>query len=221
MIAKKGNGLLMVWADVPAEKEEEFNDWYNKEHLADILSIPGVLNAARYVALKGGPKYLACYELESVHVIESDAYQNQFQNQSDWSKRMSPAVIATNFVRNVYEQSFPAEVSEEATTSDMAPSLQIGRMDIPVEIEEELNHWYNTVFVPGFESVPGCIRGRRYRAVVGAPQYATVYEFEDENVNKSTEWATARDADSRSIEFRSHMMHAQGSPGTYKKIFQL
>lgn len=24
-MAKKGTGLLMVWADLPAEKEEEFN----------------------------------------------------------------------------------------------------------------------------------------------------------------------------------------------------
>ena len=221
MVTKKGSGLLMVWADVPAEKEEEFNRWYNEEHLGDLLSIPGVLNAARYVAISGGPKYLACYELESPDVIESDAYQKQRANPSDWSKRMSPTVIATSFVRNVYGQLFPAEVSQAAAESDMAPALQIGRMDVPAEIEEEFNHWYNTVFVPGFESVLGCIRGRRYTAVQAEPKYATVYEFEHEMVNKSAEWAAARDADPRSIQFRSHMSHAQGSPGAYRRIFPL
>ena len=35
MAKKKGTGLLMVWADVPADKEDEFNRWYNEEHLAE------------------------------------------------------------------------------------------------------------------------------------------------------------------------------------------
>jgi len=30
MAAKKGNGLLMVYCDVAAEHEDEFNRWYNE-----------------------------------------------------------------------------------------------------------------------------------------------------------------------------------------------
>ncbi len=63
MTAKKARGLLMVCVDVPAAVEEEFNRWYDEEHISERLSIPGVLNAARYMAVRGGPKYLACYEL--------------------------------------------------------------------------------------------------------------------------------------------------------------
>ncbi len=33
MADKEGTGLRMVWMDVPADKVEEFNDWYNEEHL--------------------------------------------------------------------------------------------------------------------------------------------------------------------------------------------
>ena len=55
MAAKKGRGLLMVFVDVPENVEDEFNRWYNEEHIAERLSIPGVLNAARYVAVRGGP----------------------------------------------------------------------------------------------------------------------------------------------------------------------
>ena len=33
MVAKKGKGLLMVYADVRPEDEDEFNRWYNEEHL--------------------------------------------------------------------------------------------------------------------------------------------------------------------------------------------
>ena len=65
MANQKGSGLLMVWADVPADKEPDFNRSYNEEHLAERLAIPGFLSGARYEAVKGGPKHLAVYELES------------------------------------------------------------------------------------------------------------------------------------------------------------
>src|SRR5216684_3284667 len=74
-MAKKGTGLLMVWADVPADKEEEFNRWYNEEHLRERLAVPGFLSGARYEAVKSGPKHLACYELEDVAVLESAEYK--------------------------------------------------------------------------------------------------------------------------------------------------
>ena len=35
--------------------EEEFNAWYNTEHYRSCSRFPGVLDAARYVAVKGGP----------------------------------------------------------------------------------------------------------------------------------------------------------------------
>ena len=34
MANKRGTGLMIVWVDVPADKEDEFNRWYNEEHLA-------------------------------------------------------------------------------------------------------------------------------------------------------------------------------------------
>ena len=59
MAETKGTGLLMVWCEVPEDKEEEFNRWYNEEHLAERLSVPGLLSAARYEAVSSGPKHLA------------------------------------------------------------------------------------------------------------------------------------------------------------------
>ena len=60
MAAKKGTGLLMVWCDVLEEQEDEFNRLYNGEHIAEILNVPGVIDAARYEAVVNGPKHLAC-----------------------------------------------------------------------------------------------------------------------------------------------------------------
>ena len=220
MAAKKGTGLLMVWADVPADKEAEFNRWYNEEHVAERLAVPGFLSAARYEAVKGSPKHLACYELESPAVLESAAYKKVQQNPTDWTKRCSPDVIGTTFIRNVYAMIHPGAVTPGIAESPMAPALQIGRMDVPAEIDRDFNEWYNTIYVPNYEKVPGVIRGRRYRAVTGTPTYLTLYEFEHPKVSESQEWATQQGASPVSARIRPHMRHAPGSPGVYVKTFE-
>jgi hypothetical protein len=211
----------MVWCEVPEHQEEEFNRWYNQEHLAERLSVPGILSAARYEAVSSGPKHLTVYELESSSVMESHEYLAVRREPTEWSKRMSPELIGTVFVRNVYEQVFPSTVSDETAGSPMAPALQIGRMGIPPETEAAWNRWYNTVYVPNYEKVPGVIRGRRYRAVVGEPAYLTMYEFEHEAVSQSEEWAFQQTAHPDNERMRAAMQHVPGSPGIWKKTFEL
>jgi hypothetical protein len=217
----KGTALLMVWADVPADKEQEFNRWYNEEHLAERLAIPGFLGGARYEAVKGGPKHLAYYELESSAVLESEAYRRVQANPTEWTRRVGPGVIATTYIRNVYTMIHPKALTPEAARSGPAPALQLGRMDVPREVDEEFNTWYNTVYVPNYEKVPGVIRGRRYRALVGTPTYLTFYEFEHPRVSESEAWKAQRDASPANARMRTHMRHAPGSPGVYVKTFQL
>ena len=216
---RKGTALMMVWVDVPADKEAEFNKWYNEEHLAELLSVPGILNAARYEAVSSGPKHLACYELESAAVFETDAFKNR--PVTEWAKRAGVSAVGTGRISNRYEMIYPGELTPDIAGSDMAPALQIGRMDIGPENEEEWNRWYSGVYVPNYQKVPGCIRGRRWRVVQGGPKYSVVYEFEHEKVSESPEWLAQRDIDPDNQRMRSLMTHAPGSPGIWKKTFQL
>src|SRR2546425_282657 len=218
---KKGTGLLMVWVDVPADIEKEFDRWYNEEHLAERLSISGFLSGARYEAVKGSPKHLACYELESAAVLESEAYQRVRAYPTERTKRYGPDVIGTTYIRNVYTMIHPKTVTSPVKESEMAPALQIGRMDVPRDVDEEFNTWYNTIYVPNYEKVPGVIRGRRYRAVAGAPTYLTLYEFEHPRVSESAAWAAQRDLSPVTHRIRPQMRHAPGSPGIWVKTFQL
>ena len=76
-MAKKGEGLFLVYTDLIDPKyEEEFNAWYNTEHLPELLTLPGFLDAARYVATRGAPKYLAVYELTSIEAVRSPEFSN-------------------------------------------------------------------------------------------------------------------------------------------------
>ena len=139
MASKKGTGLLLIMVDVSADKDEEFNRWYNEEHLGVILALPGFLNAARYKAVLGGPKYLACYELESAAALETPEFAHQRANPTEWAQKIGTKAIGTNVVVNLYEQIFPIEVSQTVAQSDMAPVLQIGRMGVPAEDDERFN----------------------------------------------------------------------------------
>ena len=220
MANKKGAGLLMVWCDVPADKEAEFNRWYNEEHIAERLSIPGFLSAARYEAVKGGPKHLAVYELENAAVMESEAYKKVSNNPTPWTKKIGPQAVATTFIRNIYSLIHPKTPNPADAQRGMAPALQIGRMGVPAAVDREWNEWYSTIYVPNYEKVPGVIRGRRYRAVVGEPQYMTFYEFENPKVSETDAWKAQQNAVPISETMRKHMRHAQGSPGVYVKTFE-
>jgi hypothetical protein len=220
MAPKKGTALLMVWADVPADKEAEFNRWYNDEHLAERLAVPGFLDGARYEAVKGGPKHLAVYELEGTAVLDSPAYKKVSANPTPWTQRSGPQAVATTFIRNVYTMIHPRALSTTAAGRGMAPALQLGRMDVPPEVDAEFNEWYNTIYVPNYEKVPGVISGRRYRAVTGTPAYLTFYEFDHPAVSESEAWLAQRDAVPASKRMRTFMRHAPGSPGVYVKTVQ-
>ena len=220
MPPKKGRGLLMVYTDVPAEVEDEFNRWYDEEHIPERLAISGVLSAARYVALQGGPKHLACYELSEPEAWHSDAWQHYLTNPTEWSKRMSPSVVGEVYVRNLYRLIYPDDVPEETAQADMAPVVLVGRMSVPAGLEAEFNHAYNSERMPACHAVPGYIRGRRFEAVMGEPKYITVHEMRSVQVTESPEWEAWRTAVTPqwSNYVRPQMAHASGSPGIYTRI---
>lgn len=64
-----GHGLLVETAEVPPEDEAGFHLWYEKEHVPERQSLPGLLSARRFRALEGRPQYLALYELESAKAV--------------------------------------------------------------------------------------------------------------------------------------------------------
>lgn len=102
-------GLLLTLTEPPPAMEEEFNAWYDEEHLPERLSIPGFRSARRWVAdvAPGGGKYLATYELDSAAVLSSPAYLERFRNHTPWSKRCLGKTVV--FKRWVCEQVDPGD----------------------------------------------------------------------------------------------------------------
>ena len=93
MANKKGTALLMVFVDIDTEQDGDFNKWYNEELIPDLLALPGFLNGARYEASKGGPRYLACYELETAEALKTPEYLAFRERPSEWTQRIA---LSTN-----------------------------------------------------------------------------------------------------------------------------
>jgi hypothetical protein len=72
--------------NIEPSDEPEFNRWYDREHLEERVAIPGFLEARRYVAHQGNPKYLSLYSTETFEVLDSPAYRIALANQTAWSK---------------------------------------------------------------------------------------------------------------------------------------
>jgi hypothetical protein len=81
----KGTGMLMTSMDIDAVHEQEFNQWYDREHLAERVAIEGFVEARRYVAVNAAPKYLGLYSTRTFDVLDSDAYRTALANQTKWS----------------------------------------------------------------------------------------------------------------------------------------
>jgi hypothetical protein len=82
-----GKGMLLTSMDIDPAEEADFNRWYDYEHLEERVAIDGFLEARRYVAHAGSPKYLCLYSTTAVDVLASAAYRAKLDNPTDWSKK--------------------------------------------------------------------------------------------------------------------------------------
>ena len=93
----------------PSTIEEEFNAWYDTEHVPERLAVPGVETALRFCSTTGAaPKYLAIYDLADESVLDTAAYKNVAgDNSSPWTKRVTGR---TKVYRSAGSQLFPGNV---------------------------------------------------------------------------------------------------------------
>ncbi len=78
-------------------REKEFNDWYDRVHLPDLLETPGFVRAARYENTNPGEgqgKFLATYEIETDDIGQTMAKFSEQLNAKAKEGRMSELVMA-------------------------------------------------------------------------------------------------------------------------------
>ena len=89
-------GVLAAWQDWASGAEALVADWYNREHHAERVAVPGFLSAQRYVSVRGRPRHFIFYETKSVSTLASAAYRARLDDPTPWTRRVMP-----NFRNNV------------------------------------------------------------------------------------------------------------------------
>jgi hypothetical protein len=107
--------MYIVHTDIPDHIIDEYNAWYDKEHLPRCANIPGVLRARRYTAVActssdAGPKYLTAYDLTGPDVWESPAAQ--LARKTPWTEKMRS--LFSNTRRALYQMVAPNVEHEQA-----------------------------------------------------------------------------------------------------------
>ena len=150
-------GLLLTITEPPPRMEEEFNAWYDEEHLPERLSIPGFLSARRWVCdcRPGEGRYLATYELESAAVLASPAYLARFEKPTPWTRRCLGSAVV--FRRWACEQSEPGARDPDPAAKALALALGVEHASLP--------------------DLPGSLQVRRFVAPAGEPPRITLVEL--------------------------------------------
>src|SRR2546425_4532966 len=99
-----GRYLFSAAMDIEPAQEPIFNEVYDREHVPNLLTVPGVIAVARFkreeltlsiggerkrIVIEGEPRYSALYEVESPEVLVSDAWAKAVE-QGRWPGEVRP-----------------------------------------------------------------------------------------------------------------------------------
>jgi len=195
-------GTLIAAMNIGRAAEDEFQDWYDTEHLPERQRVSGFLACERWIGVDDRRISLATYDLESVAVLKSPGYMAiGGENLSPWSKRVTSQV--DRLMRFEGDQILPGEQLPPPT----AGGLLLNAMNIAPEIEAEFNEWYDKEHIPALAAVPGVLAARRFRGT-GNRKYVALYHLATPAVQESAEWKQARQSEWTSRlqpHFRDHL----------------
>jgi hypothetical protein len=82
--------LLVVATNIAPEHEQDFNEWYNTEHIPALAAVPGTLRARRYRGTGATQRYVALYHFASPGVASSPEWRKAAE--TPWTQRLRPHV---------------------------------------------------------------------------------------------------------------------------------
>jgi hypothetical protein len=183
-------GTLIAAMNMARAAEDEFNDWYDTEHLPERQRVPGFLVCQRWIGADDRTVSVATYDLENVSVLKSPAYLAiGGENLSPWSKRVTAKV--ERLMRFEGDQIVPGD----ELAPEKAGGLLLIAMNIAPALEAEFNEWYDKEHIPALRAVPGVLCARRFRGTSGNRKYVALYHLATPDVQDSAEWKQARESE--------------------------
>jgi len=199
--------LLFVYSSPGSVSLDEFNDWYDNEHVPARLALSGFGSVARFRATDSlTPEWLATYEV-APGTLDEPAYQAVWDNASAREKGiMSAATID----RRLY-----SPISDSGDTGEAPPVLMAVSMSVPSAGVTDMEAWYVEEHIPMLLAVPGWRRSRRYRLASGdGPRYLSLHEIDSQAAFDSAEYKAAV-----STPWRDRIVGS--AIGREKRVFEL
>lgn len=165
--ARAPEAVLFSQMQPGADWEDDFNDWYDREHVPARLALPGFTAACRYTAVQGSPKYAVAYYMRGLEVLETPGYTGLKQHPDKRSRRMLASV--SGFTRYVAEEINRFARPAAPVDPVAAPFLYVVLFAVPPEAEAEFNRWYDKDHCPILLRNRHWWQIRRFRIREGTP----------------------------------------------------
>jgi hypothetical protein len=141
--------------------EDEFNDWYDQEHIPLRMAVPGFSSAQRY-RIPETQHYAVVYEMDSPTVLSSEAYARVKNHPSERTARMLREV--SGFTRYTCQ-----EIGVQGASAMDAAHLYAVFFEVPANREGDFNDWYDQDHTPTLLQCPDWLMVRRFRILSGDP----------------------------------------------------
>ncbi len=182
-------GILLNSRNHARVPRDEYDDWYETEHLPERLRVPGFLSAERWVDITDSNVSVSVYDLDHIEVLAGVDYRAVgYENVSPWTKRI--AKLSERILRFEGEQTLPGD----QVSPVRAGGLLVNAMNAAAAGEADFNRWYDEEHIPALAAVPGTLCARRFRATQTSKQiYLALYHLESPEVVTTQAWAKAVD----------------------------
>ena len=161
-----GKGVLAIWNDCVQSEENNYENWYQNEHLPERLGVPGFIRGRRYQSLVSSPRFFTWHEVASPSTLTSESYMARLSNPTPWTQEIM-ANVFLNASRTVCDRhiisgqvfgstALTIQMSETRSKETMLSILEIDKN--PSRIARIENWTANTAFdtnVMAEESIRG------------------------------------------------------------------
>lgn len=86
-----GSAFMIMWHDIAAEGDADYNAWHTRQHMPERLDHPGFLRSRRGVN-RGLPRqiYFTLYEGEAPATFRSPEYSRSLNEPTSWTQAVAP-----------------------------------------------------------------------------------------------------------------------------------
>ena len=201
----------MTFTEVPPELEDDFNEWYNREHLDERINIPGFRRARRYQGIDAGIKYFTTYEAATSDNIASPAYLEVLKEPSAWSSAIMPQFSKWHRM--------PCRIVADHTHG-MGAALCLLRLFPDPAKAEALAAWLNEGALAELNKAPGIVGSSAASVDLDADARLAGAFGQTLDSGQNVEWAIlveGVDAETTAVTARDHLaarLAATALPGT-------